>query len=129
MINKNTIKNYEQSPEEISHIFGFSYRRCSCIWQHIIKLLIHSKFKNNLMWVKHPLSIQDKIQRVELFRRSRERGKGHLWKYFYFELACLNNDGLYVKMGQGIAAMDHLLPPPYWKYMSRLQDQAKSVEY
>lgn len=30
------------------------------------------------MWVKHPLSIQDKIQRVELFRRSRERGKGHL---------------------------------------------------
>ena len=30
------------------------------------------------MWVKHPLSIQDKIQLVELFRRSRERGKGHL---------------------------------------------------
>lgn len=46
-----------------------------------------------------------------------------------FYKACLKNDGLYVKMGQGIAAMDHLLPPPFFKYMSKLQDQAKSVSY
>lgn len=31
---------------------------------------------------------------------------------------CLHNDGLFVKFGQGMAAMDHLLPPPYYKWMS-----------
>jgi aarF domain-containing kinase len=44
-------------------------------------------------------------------------------------LACLYNDGLYVKFGQGIAASDHLLPPPFFKWMSKLQDQAKSCTY
>ncbi len=43
----------------------------------------------------------------------------------YF-IACLDNDGLYVKMGQGIATMDHLLPPPFYKWFSKLQDKAKA---
>jgi aarF domain-containing kinase len=34
-----------------------------------------------------------------------------------------------VKFGQGIAAMDHLLPPPFYKHMSKLQDKAKSAPY
>lgn len=38
--------------------------------------------------------------------------------------ACRNNDGLYVKMGQSMAAMDHLLPPPFFKWFSKLQDKA-----
>lgn len=48
---------------------------------------------------------------------------------FVISLACIKNDGLYVKFGQGMAALDHLLPPPFYKYMSKLQDQAKSVSY
>ena len=43
-----------------------------------------------------------------------------------YSIACLNNDGLYVKMGQGIATMDHLLPPPFYKWFSKLQDKAKA---
>jgi predicted unusual protein kinase regulating ubiquinone biosynthesis (AarF/ABC1/UbiB family) len=46
-----------------------------------------------------------------------------------FNIACLKNDGLYVKFGQGMATLDHLLPPPFYKYLSKLQDKAKSVEY
>jgi aarF domain-containing kinase len=42
-------------------------------------------------------------------------------------IACLKNDGLYVKLGQGVAALDHLLPPPFYKYMHKLQDQAQTV--
>jgi aarF domain-containing kinase len=44
-------------------------------------------------------------------------------------LACLKNDGLYVKLGQGVAALDHLLPPPFYKYMHKLQDKAQTVSY
>lgn len=29
---------------------------------------------------------------------------------------CMENDGLYVKFGQGVAATEHLLPPAYFKY-------------
>jgi len=43
--------------------------------------------------------------------------------------ACLYNDGLYVKFGQGMAASDHVLPPPFFKWMSKLQDKAKSCTY
>lgn len=42
-------------------------------------------------------------------------------------IACKTNDGLYVKLGQGMAAMDHLLPPPYYKHISKLQDKARAV--
>jgi aarF domain-containing kinase len=38
--------------------------------------------------------------------------------------ACRDNDGLYVKMGQSMATMDHLLPPPFYKWFSKLQDKA-----
>ena len=43
--------------------------------------------------------------------------------------ACIYNDGLYVKFGQGIAAMDHLLPPPFYKHISKLQDKARAASY
>lgn len=43
--------------------------------------------------------------------------------------ACIENDGLYVKFGQGIATMDHLLPPPFYKHMSKLQDRAKATSF
>lgn len=39
------------------------------------------------------------------------------------------NDGLYIKFGQGMAASDHVLPPPFFKYLSKLQDKAHSVSY
>jgi predicted unusual protein kinase regulating ubiquinone biosynthesis (AarF/ABC1/UbiB family) len=29
-------------------------------------------------------------------------------------------------MGQGMATMDHLLPPPFYKWFSKLQDKAKA---
>jgi aarF domain-containing kinase len=34
-----------------------------------------------------------------------------------------------VKFGQGIAASDHVLPPPFFKHMSKLQDKAKACTY
>ena len=43
-----------------------------------------------------------------------------------FKSACRDNDGLYVKMGQSMASMDHLLPPPFFKWFSKLQDKAKA---
>ena len=49
--------------------------------------------------------------------------------YYVTIIACIRNDGLYVKFGQGISALDHLLPPPFYKHMSKLQDKAKSVSY
>lgn len=41
-------------------------------------------------------------------------------------VACRDNDGLYVKMGQSMASMDHLLPPPFYKWFTKLQDKAKA---
>jgi predicted unusual protein kinase regulating ubiquinone biosynthesis (AarF/ABC1/UbiB family) len=49
--------------------------------------------------------------------------------YQLLNIACIENDGLYVKFGQGIATMDHLLPPPFFKHMSKLQDKAKATSY
>jgi aarF domain-containing kinase len=42
---------------------------------------------------------------------------------------CKENDGLYVKLAQGLSAMEHILPPPYLKYLSKLQDEAKASPY
>ena len=33
-----------------------------------------------------------------------------------------------MKMGQGMATMDHLLPPPFYKWFTKLQDKAKAAE-
>jgi predicted unusual protein kinase regulating ubiquinone biosynthesis (AarF/ABC1/UbiB family) len=33
-----------------------------------------------------------------------------------------------VKLGQGMATMDHLLPPPFYKWFSKLQDKANAAE-
>jgi aarF domain-containing kinase len=38
------------------------------------------------------------------------------------------NGGLYVKFGQGIASMNHVLPPEFRKTLAVLQDQAPVVE-
>jgi len=37
---------------------------------------------------------------------------------------CLRNGGLYVKLGQGLAAMNHILPAEYVAVMSYLNDKA-----
>ena len=34
---------------------------------------------------------------------------------------CTRNGGLYIKLGQGIASMNHVLPPPYVKALEKLQ--------
>jgi aarF domain-containing kinase len=36
---------------------------------------------------------------------------------------CKKNGGLYIKLGQGIASMNHVLPPQYNKAFSVLHDQ------
>ena len=33
---------------------------------------------------------------------------------------CKINDGLYVKFGQGVASMEHILPPIYFYYFQKL---------
>ena len=42
---------------------------------------------------------------------------------------CCTNAGLYIKIGQQIATMNHVLPAPYLKYFSTLHDQAPSVDF
>jgi len=36
---------------------------------------------------------------------------------------------MYVKFGQGMATMDHMLPPPFYKHLSKLQDKAKAASF
>ena len=40
---------------------------------------------------------------------------------------CLANEGLYIKMGQGLSAMSHVLPPEYTTTLRVLLDQAPPV--
>ena len=42
---------------------------------------------------------------------------------------CRKNGGLYVKFGQGIASMNHILPKEYNEVFQVLHDKAPSVEY
>jgi aarF domain-containing kinase len=42
---------------------------------------------------------------------------------------CCTNAGLYIKLGQQIATMNHVLPAPYLKYFSQLNDRAPSTDY
>jgi len=42
---------------------------------------------------------------------------------------CRANSGLYIKLGQGIAVMNHVLPDVYTEVLSVLQDRAESVPY
>ena len=37
---------------------------------------------------------------------------------------CLKNGGLYIKLGQGLVSMNHLLPKEYLKTLEVLQDRA-----
>eukprot|EP01134_Creolimax_fragrantissima_P003346 CFRG3346T1 len=42
---------------------------------------------------------------------------------------CQRNGGLYVKLGQGIASMNHILPPQYNRVFSVLHDKAPMVKW
>ena len=42
---------------------------------------------------------------------------------------CLENEGLYVKIGQAICSMSAILPPEYSSSLSQLLDNAKTYEY
>lgn len=39
---------------------------------------------------------------------------------------CLKNGGLYIKLGQGLVSMNHILPKEYLKTLEVLQDRALS---
>ena len=43
-------------------------------------------------------------------------------------MGCLNNGGLYVKLGQGLVSMNHILPKEYVETLVILQDKALSME-
>jgi len=43
-------------------------------------------------------------------------------------MGCLNNGGLYVKLGQGLVSMNHILPKEYVDQLVILQDKALSME-
>lgn len=43
-------------------------------------------------------------------------------------MGCLNNGGLYVKLGQGLVSMNHILPKEYVDTLVILQDKALSME-
>lgn len=42
---------------------------------------------------------------------------------------CLHNGGIYIKMGQGLTSMNHLLPKDYIQVLSRLHNSALHREY
>ena len=42
---------------------------------------------------------------------------------------CKKNGGLYIKMGQGIASMNHVLPPQYLRRFVSLQDRAPTTPW
>lgn len=42
---------------------------------------------------------------------------------------CQRNAGLYIKLGQAIASMNHVLPPVYLTTLAILQDQAPAVDF
>ena len=42
---------------------------------------------------------------------------------------CKANGGLYVKLGQSIASMNHVLPPQYSEVFAKLQDRAPAVPF
>ena len=42
---------------------------------------------------------------------------------------CQSNGGLYIKLGQGISALNHVLPEVYTEVLSVLQDKAECVPY
>ena len=43
-------------------------------------------------------------------------------------MGCLKNGGLYVKLGQGLVSMNHILPKEYVETLVILQDKALSME-
>tara|TARA_R110002050_G_scaffold126538_1_gene247291 strand:+ start:1882 stop:2334 length:453 start_codon:yes stop_codon:yes gene_type:complete len=42
---------------------------------------------------------------------------------------CARNGGLYIKLGQSIASLNHVLPPTYRRAFEVLQDQAPATPY
>jgi len=55
---------------------------------------------------------------------SRELSKVHKRASRVLLNACLLNSGLYIKMGQGLLTMNHILPKEYLDTLVVLQDQA-----
>jgi len=46
----------------------------------------------------------------------------------WYEVCC-KNGGLYIKIGQSVTTLAHVLPPEYLKYFSNLHDQAPQADY
>ena len=46
----------------------------------------------------------------------------------WFDLICTNG-GLFIKFGQGVASMNHVLPPEYQQLFTKLYDQAPFVPF
>ena len=42
---------------------------------------------------------------------------------------CCKNGGLYIKLGQSVTTLNHVLPPEYLKYFQHLHDQAPQADY
>lgn len=54
----------------------------------------------------------------------RKVGPVHLRAARWILDGCLKNGGLYIKLGQGLVSMNHLLPKEYLQTLEVLQDQA-----
>ena len=42
---------------------------------------------------------------------------------------CTSNLGLYIKLGQSVATMNHVLPPQYLRLFQNLHDRAPTVPF
>lgn len=78
-----------------------------------IGTLISLDYKYNLWGIA-----EDSEEYNELIKPCHKRAAEHLLE------GCLANGGLYVKLGQGLVSMNHILPREYLETLVVLQDRA-----
>ncbi|XP_052819368.1 uncharacterized aarF domain-containing protein kinase 5-like isoform X2 [Mya arenaria] len=83
----------------------------------VIGLSISVDYKSSLWNLEEDSAEYDKIIRL-CHKRSAEK----------LLMGCLNNGGLYVKLGQGLVSMNHILPKEYVDTLVILQDKALHME-
>jgi len=81
----------------------------------VIGLKISGDYKYNLWGLE-----DDSKEYNDAIRPCHKRAAERMLK------GCLQNGGLYVKLGQGMVSMNHILPREYIETLVRLQDQALS---
>ena len=109
-------------PRRLGVAAGACVASCACDWS-----LDYSLSRNlRAVWAAGATAVDYKFMlsggAVELDAMHRQVAERVLW-------VCQANGGLYIKLGQGIAALNHVLPEVYTEVLSVLQDKAECIPY